>query len=313
MPKERVHGFTIAEVLVGVALLGFLTLVATRLTTQTSIDSQKMNDESDASALISALRTYMQPSGGQSARGCLDSFVTPNVKLLTTPQNFQFENFKGYGYAGNWLKGGVQISPRLQLKSVTLAEKAGINTTVKVVIQGTTYWYRTAQITLQYQTQGTTDHDAKWVDHPDATIETPVYVDAAVGGQIKKCVSADTLEDSCRTIGGTWDPVAKVCNPGTTCITQGNYSTVTCTPPNYGCNYTIANPRLTQVPSDPAVAPPAPSAYGNPELNGQAACPTGSAPSHMGNTQTTDTLSCGKKCSFNVYTYTDFYLCLRCR
>jgi hypothetical protein len=320
-------GISIAELLVALSLMGVIVIAASRFSLQMTASNKVIDEHLEAMNLTASIAKWLSMPGANG--GCATGLVGKTLKkvaLPTPPPSLTLTNYNGYGRnAAGEIKAPAGtpylISPKLRITSVTMQEKANISQNIKTYVTvppastGTLYWYRVAQIDIAMESKNPSDKGPQWMPLRPETFNVPVYVDALNNGTIRACGTSTDLSEACHVIGGNWDKATNTCKPGITCITEGTFSTVSCNPASYGCNYSVAIPGSPLAPAAPPMAgqPPPPASYGNPITGGYASCPPTSTAAFMGTTQTTDTLSCGKKCSFNVITSTSNYLCLRCQ
>lgn len=276
--RLRQSGFTLVEVMISSAILGVVALMIASVTSSVQQWQQTVIDRDEA-AMFSASVGKLLRSNGLCTTSLLNTVVPP----AGAPAPFTLNNYNGYGFSGaSPISSGTSVGSKTRVSNLTIVDKGIAPATIKVA--GTSLLQLMATITMNLQSKtGTTYRDL-----------APVYFDIAVAvdpgtRQIKSCLTDATLDQACLILGSTFNPLTGVCNPTTQCFFEGAYTTATCTPGGYGCAVPINNP-----------------------LTSAQSCPAGATASQTGESISTFTASCGKKCTVTVTQVIRFFICMKC-
>lgn len=281
--KDR-RGFTVAEILVGVTIMGVLSvgvgaLVNTMMTHQRTIVSKD-----EVNQFVSSFSKWVNTD-----TGCMAGLAGKRFPGAS-PEELAVTGYQGYGMSDmmapdKTIKSKFKITPQLTLAKFTWWDK-GVAPAL-TMMGPDTYERRVAQIRM--------DFDMKVGDmNPSERVrifEIPVYVDPG-SKIIRKCFTEMTLDNVGAVLGSKPDASGN-CRPQTNCAMAGTYRTLECEPSGYGCENASGE------------------ALENP-LTGARSCPMGAVATQTGIFKYKHQVNCGKKCVMDIQNTLKFYVCMAC-
>jgi hypothetical protein len=290
-------GFTITEIIVGVALSAVVVGVIASSLNALFGNVKAVQNRDEAANFFGALGKWINLEN--SCNLTLTGQQLPAVGApapVTIPGSANPGGYTGFAATAGPIGGGSLLTPNLRVDSLMLVEKNGA-TPQSVQWGGLTLTRRIATLSLNMSTWGAS---STWTSLSPKVLEIPVYTNA--GRVIQRCKLEANAGDACLAMGGSWDPNTGVCTPQTSCQHMGSYVQVTCNPAT-PCDATGTIYSDSAGPGGASQVNPVSSTVG---------CPPNSTASLSGRVQTSRTVSCGKKCSFNQTVNIFYYSCLRC-
>lgn len=283
-------GFSLIEIIVAMGIMSVVAGLFATSVVQLQKSQVSFEDKNSSFAFISALTGSLL--GDQQT--CTN--LLKGQRLSTTPTEFTISNFSGLGSQDVELKkstlvaGHNDASAKVRINSLTIHQKPNVEAT-KINAQGLDYERKIAVITVGTEIReagGKTEQGrSNYVAEAPRTLEVPVYTR---GNTIESCQINMTRTDVCNTIGAGVDPTnTSRCLPQEQCFVKGSFFISTCTPSYAGCMPSSRNP-----------------------VTGSTTCPEKSTRTSTGLYTQTFTVSCGKKCSYNVVNTIEFYMCMQC-
>lgn len=287
------NGFTLVEVMITVAILGLISLGAASLLNVLAKSQQQLTQEIESDTFVGELGKYIR-----SKEGCYtvlynkkypsSSSQTP-LSILMGPNGYN-----GYGAPANAtnLNSGFQVSPKLTINQISLKGNATLNQKLETKAQGIAadIYMRSLDIVLEYTQSVGANNQTKSVTFP-ATVIT-----RSDNNDIISCNEIDyTMESLCSNING--NPVGQICKMSSECRSYGSYISKQCDDGKNACK------KLH------------PGAQYENTFTGASSCPSNSYAVETGKTGSVYShhASCGKKCSYAVYTQEIFVTCIKCQ
>ncbi|HRO68680.1 MAG TPA: hypothetical protein PL182_13995 [Pseudobdellovibrionaceae bacterium] len=214
---------------------------------------------------------------------------------IATPSdwtNLTIPNYQGYGGVNGQALGpgtvlsGTAANPSLRVAGMQWRMKPGVPSQT-VVINGVSKARTTMQVRLDLEsTEG-----GRVVPLPSREVEFTVLRDGA--NQVSGCEGEPSMEDACKGLGTTYDPVTGTCLPDKEeCVMRGSYV-------NSWCNNTPCQADKK--------SPPTKNEY-----TGAFSCPAGSKAMSTFNFTWTSNEQIGKKSFRKVQNNIRAFICLQC-
>jgi prepilin-type N-terminal cleavage/methylation domain-containing protein len=279
--RRSTAGFTLVEMLMAVAVLGFVSLmIASTFGDIFNLQNQVIaRDEGNEFSSSVARFLFTDNTCSSTLRG---QKFTPSGK-----NDLNLPGYLGYGAstdpAGSptVLSKGMNIDNKLRISELSI-EDSGMPPQ-SVISGGVSLQRYLARVKLGMETA----NQGKWRASPVRNFEFPVLV---LNGQIERCYIAMMVDDACQVLGSSLDPTTGKCVPMTQCMFEGHFTLSRCSPNIGGCPGSFIN-----------------------ELTGGTSCPSGVATQReTGQYNWSYTVNCGKKCTQTVSVNTRYYVCLKC-
>lgn len=285
------RGFTMAEVLVGLVILGVLSIGVGALVRTVMTHQQTFNAKDEVGEFVASFSRWITTNDG--CETALRTKRFPGSDL----EDLEVDGYQGYGMsdvmgAGTTLKSGFRISPQITLARLQWKDK-GI--APALINMGTnTYERRTAHIEMEFQLAVGDATPAERI----RTMEVPLFIDppSTPGKIVRTCFTEMNSQNVCAALGYEATTPGGPCLPkvNTSCRMAGTYKTLTCSPSGYGCHNAVHPEPLEN------------------QLTGAASCPPGSVGSRTAIFKYPHTVSCGKKCTLTVTNTMEFHICMAC-
>lgn len=294
------RGFTLAEILVAVAIMGVVVAGVTSAIVALFQNQAGLVDKNEANEFVASFSRYLQTESLCSVAFNGMNFPAGN----TTGVELVLPNYNGMGVmmppaaSGATaptirLEKGVMITPRVRISKLIIRDKGTAPIPV-TSISGTPAFQHVAQVEIETEqkTQSSSRPDS-WTKMRPRFVEFPVVVGASGtpdAGRIRACQVDGELENACTLIGGVYNPTTRQCEGDTQCQLMGTYFTSRCSPSYSGCEPGKTN-----------------------QITGGYSCPAEAVASNTGRLRQTFRVSCGKKCTRTITHTMNFYVCLKCR
>lgn len=278
------RGFTLVEVLVAVGILVLVAGLFASSVLDLKVSENEFTDKNDALLFVNSLTTALLENQN-TCSGFISGKNLPAPGAAAIP--FSITAYSGYGGNGGPIEAGSIITgtaanPSLRVRSLSINAKNVPDTTV--TSGGVNFLRRIAVLTISLERRNR-KISGQFIPLADRFIEFPVYVNS--GGVMSSCQLEMQPADVCQMIGAT--VASGACKPAFQCQLKGTYVQSTCSPAYSGCPANTINP-----------------------VTGGANCPPDATATQTGVTSGTFTVSCGKKCSYDVTNTMTFWICMRC-
>lgn len=286
MSWSRDRGMSLVEMLVVVAILGFISLmIASTFSDIFKWQTQVMSRDAGNEFSASVARFLFTDSTCTSALTG-QSFPESGRTELSLPGYLGYGAGSETGGTSTTLVKGTQIGKRLRIRDLYM-ENAGM--APQSVLAGTTTLKRyMAKVTLSMEEQ----NQGQWRSSPPRTMQFPVLVDPG-SHKIQRCYLEMMVDDACQVLGSTFDPSTGKCVPMTQCLFEGSYNVNSCMTRGRPTNH--CPPNETN------------------QMTGTTSCPSGlSSRRQTGEYNWSYKESCGKKCSRTISVNVKYYVCLKC-
>lgn len=293
-----IRGFTLAEILVAVAIMGVVVAGMTSAIVSLFQNQAGLADKNEANEFVAAFSRYLQTETSCSIALKGIQFPVGN----TTGIDLVIKNYNGAGImipgAANGTKAqtidleqGSMIAPRVRISKLIIRDKGVPPIPVAFASEPANQYIAQVEIEIEQRTQSTSKPNS-WTKMRPRFIEFPVVIGASGApdvGRVRACQVDGELENACTLIGGVYDPKTKQCTGDTQCQLMGTYYTSTCSPSYSGCE-----------PGEPN------------QMTGSFSCPTGSVASKSGRLVQSFRVRSGKKGSITVRNTMEFFVCMQC-
>lgn len=279
--------------MITVSILGLISLGAASLLNVLSKSQQQLTQEIESDTFVSELGKYIR-----SKEGCFT--VLYNKKYPTSSQQTLLSiamgpnGYNGYGAPGTVtsLTSGFKVSPKLEINQLSLKLNSTLNQKLDTKAQGIAadIYMRSLDIVLNYTQTVGPNSETKSITYP-ATVIT-----RSDNNDIIACNEVDyTMESLCSNINGS--PVGQICKMSSECRSYGSYISKQCDNGGNDCK------KLH------------PGAQYENTFTGASSCPSNSYAVETGKTGSvySHRASCGKKCTYPVYTQEIFVTCIKCQ
>jgi type II secretory pathway pseudopilin PulG len=284
-------GFSLIEITVAIGLLGLASLAVMNLSDNVNTSTKRAETLLSRSQFTSALANY-----AQSALACLE--YKGLGSFGTSPKAVVFNN---------WKVAGVEGLPNLPMQSgrkfknfslqdlsatmdvtnpglakINISGQPGVKTFLKVL----------AIIRVRQNSKLPETDPASYRDY---SYHFNIPVLASTTGVVASCADEKTLQESCESMNGTLNTTTGKCDVANSCLVQGAFQLLSCTPSDQACDPSGGN-------------------TSNNPTTGTPGCPQGSLEIQTGMKTWSHIGTCGgKKCTpptvTDVLTY---FSCLKC-
>lgn len=281
-------GFTAAEILVGLAIMGVLSIGVGALVRTVMTHQRTIVSKDEVNSFVSSFTTWVTTDAG-----CMAGLAGKRFPG-SSPEELAVTGYEGYGMSelmspDKTIKTGFKITPQLTLSKLTWWDKGVAPATV--MMGPDTFERRVAQVQMEFAMTIGDMNPSERV----RIFEVPLYIDppSRPGKVVRKCFTEMTADNVCAALGNQVDPVTGNCRPQTNCAMAGTYKTLECSPSEYGCENASGEPLENPVTS-------------------RQTCPMGAVATQTGVFQYTHDVSCGKKCTLSVHNTMKFFVCMAC-